>query len=136
MPSDPQTSTISKGALWAGRIISTLVVLFLIMDSVMKFIKPAPVVAAFIHLGLPLSQSVPIAIILLACTLLYAIPATSIFGAILLTGYLGGAVCTNLCVGDLLFSHVLFPTYFGALLWIALYLRDVRLRALVPLRNK
>lgn len=89
MPPDPQSPTVSKGALWASRISSTLIVLFLIMDAVMKFVKPAPVVSAFDHFGLPLRLSVPMGIILLACNFLYAIPVSSILGAIFLTVYLG-----------------------------------------------
>jgi len=73
-------------------------------------------------------------VLLLACTLLYAVPRTAVLGAILLTGYLGGAVATHLRVGDPLFSHVLFGVYMGVALWLGLYLRDARLRALVPLR--
>jgi hypothetical protein len=97
--------------------------------------KPAPVVEAFAHLGLPLSISVTLGIILLLSTVLYAIPATSVLGAVLLTGYLGGAVATHLRVGDPLFSHVLVPTYLGIVLWLGLYLREERLRALIPLRS-
>ena len=135
MRSAAQAAPASKKMLWAGRIISTLVVLFLVFDSVIKFTKPAPVVEAPAHLGLPVSLSVSLGILLLTCTVLYAIPRTSILGAILLTGYLGGAVVTHLRVGDPLFSHVLFPTYLGLLLWLGLYLREDRLRALVPLRR-
>jgi len=135
MPSDSGAVAVSKKGLWAGRILSGLVVLFLIPDAIIKFIKPAPVVDAFVHLGLPLSSSVTLGILLLVCTVLYAIPRTSVLGAILLTAYLGGAVATHLRVGDPLFSHVLFPTYLGVLLWLGLYLREERLRALIPLRN-
>jgi hypothetical protein len=125
----------SKTSVWVGRILSGLVVLFLIPDGIIKFIKPAPVIDAFAHLGWPLSNAVTIGTLLLVCTSLYVIPRTSVLGAILLTGYLGGAVATHLRVGDPLFSHILFPTYLGALLWLGLYLRDDRLRALIPLRK-
>ena len=125
----------SKRGVWTGRILSGVVVLFLIPDGVIKFIKPAPVVDAFAHLGWPLNQAFTLGVLLLACTVLYVIPRTSVLGAILLTGYLGGAVATHLRVGDPLFSHVLFPTYLGTMLWLGLYLRDDRLRALVPLRS-
>jgi hypothetical protein len=135
MGSVTQTAPASKKRLWAGRILSGLVVLLLIPDGIIKFIKPAPVVDAFAHLGLPLSISVTLGILLLLCTALYAIPRTSVLGAILLTGYLGGAVATHLRIGDPLFSHVLFPTYLGVLLWLGLYLREERLRALIPLRS-
>src|SRR5690242_1908872 len=110
MQSATQIFPVSKRQLWSGRIISALVVLFLIFDSIIKFIKPAPVVEAFAHLGLPLSLAVSLGILLLSCTALYVIPRTSILGAILLTGYLGGAVATHWRAGDPLFSHVLFPT--------------------------
>jgi hypothetical protein len=127
--------SLSKKRVWSGRILSGLVILFLIPDAIIKFIKPAPVVDAFAHLGLPLSNAVTIGIVLLVSTALYAIPPTAVLGAILLTGYLGGAVATHLRVDDPLFSHILFPTYLGVLLWLGLYLRDGRLRALIPLRS-
>jgi hypothetical protein len=135
MQSDSGPVAVSKKGLWVGHILSGLVVLFLIPDGIIKFIKPAPVVDAFAHLELPLNISVTLGIILLTCTVLYAIPRTSVLGAILLTGYLGGAVATHLRVGDPLFSHTLFPTYLGLLLWLGLYLREERLRALIPLRS-
>src|SRR6267378_4932077 len=103
----------SRRSVWIGRILSGLVVLFLIPDGIIKFIKPAPVVYTFAHLGWPLSVSVTLGILLLVCTVLYAIPRTSVLGAILLTGYLGGAVATHFRVGDPLFSNILFPTYLG-----------------------
>jgi hypothetical protein len=125
----------SKKGLWAGRILSGLVALFLIPDGIIKFLKPAPVIETSAHLGLPLSLANTLGILVLVCTAIYLFPRTSVLGAILLTGYLGGAVATHLRVGDPLFSHVLFPTYLGLLLWLGLYLRDDRLRALVPLRS-
>lgn len=121
--------------VWTGRVLSGLVVLFLIPDGIVKFIKPAPVVEAFAHLGWPLSLANALGVLLLVCTAIYAFPRTAFLGAILLTGYLGGAVATHLRAGDPLFSHILFPTYLGVLLWLGLYLRDSRLRALVPLRS-
>jgi hypothetical protein len=126
----------SKKGVWVGRVLSGLVVLFLIPDGIVKFIKPAPVVEAFAHVGWPLSLANVLGTLLLACIALYAIPRTSILGAILLTGYLGGAVATHLRAGDPLFSHILFPTYLGVLLWLGLYLRDDRVRVLIPLRSK
>ncbi|HEY6269273.1 MAG TPA: DoxX family protein [Candidatus Acidoferrum sp.] len=137
MPSDMQTAPVSKKGLWAGRIMSGLVILFLTFDVVFKFIKPAPapVVETMAHVGWAVSLAPVLGIILLVCVALYAIPLTSVLGAILLTGYLGGAIATHLRVGDPLFSHVLFPTYLGVLLWGGLYLRDTRLRALIPLRT-
>src|SRR5260221_14603804 len=125
----------SKRSVWIGRVLSGLVVLFLIPDGIIKFIKPAPVIDAFAHLGWPLSNAVTIGTLLLVCTSLYVIPRMSVLGAILLTGYLGGAVATHLRVGDPLFSHILFPTYLGVLLWLGLYWRDDRRRSRIPLRK-
>jgi DoxX-like family len=135
MPAEATSSGLSRKALWAGRTISTVIVLLLVLDGVMKFFKPQPVIDAFAQLGIPIALDIAIGALLLLCTLLYAVPATSILGAILLTGYLGGAVMSHLRVGDPLFTHVLFPTYLGSLLWLGLYLRDPRLRVLIPLRN-
>ena len=135
MQSDNQTVPISKKALWAGRIVSALPVLFLLMDGVMKLFKPAFVVDATVKLGYTESTIVPLGIVLLAGTVLYVVPQTSVLGAILLTGYLGGAVATHVRVGDPLFSHVLFPAYLGVLIWLGLYLRERRLHVLVPLRK-
>jgi DoxX-like family len=136
MPSDTQAAPVSKKNVWAGRIMSGLVIAFLALDVAFKFVKPAPapVVETFARLGWSLSLAPVLGIVLLICTALYAIPKTSVLGAILLTGYLGGAIATHLRVGDPLFSHVLFPTYLGVLLWGGLYLREPRLRALIPLR--
>jgi hypothetical protein len=123
-----------KKTLWIGRIVSALAVLFLVMDGVTHLIKPAPVADAFNRLGFPLSLSVELGIIELACVVVYAIPRTSILGAILLTGYLGGAVATHLRVLDPVFDTT-FPILIGALVWGGLYLMDARLRALVPLKS-
>ena len=135
MPTAMQTSSVTKGQLWAGRITSGLGAAFLLMDGVMKLFKPAVVRDAFSKLGYPESEIIGIGTLLVVCTALYLIPRTSIFGAILLTGYLGGAVATHVRVADPLFSHALFPTYIAALLWVGLYLRETRLRALVPLKS-
>jgi hypothetical protein len=104
-------------------------VLFLLIDGAMKLVKPAPVVEATVGLGYPESVIVPIGVVLIVCTILYLIPRTSVLGAILLTGYLGGAVATHVRTGESLFS-IIFPVIFGVLLWLGLYLRDSRLRAL------
>jgi len=135
MSAEAASTSVSKKALWAGRTISAVIVLLLVLDGVMKFFKPKPVVDAFAHLGIPIELDFAIGTLLLLCTLLYAVPATSILGAILLSGYLGGAVMSHLRAGDPLFTHVLFPTYLGSLIWLGLYLRDPRLRVLIPLRN-
>ena len=129
-------SAISKKSLWAGRILSGLVILFLLMDALMKIMKAAPAVQGTVRVGYPESVVVGIGLVLLSCTILYAIPQTSVLGAILLTGYLGGAVATNVRVGNPLFSFILAPVYFGILIWLGLYLRDYRLRALLPFRSR
>jgi DoxX-like family len=133
--SDAQPAPLSKGRLWTGRIMSALPALFLFVDAVGKLVKPAPVVEGTLQLGYPESVILGLGIVLLACTVLYVIPRTAILGAILLTGYLGGAVATHVRVGNPLFTHVLFPVYLGVLIWGGLYLRDERLRALIPLRR-
>lgn len=135
MESTSQSVPTSKTKLWAGRIISALPALFLLFDSVGKFVKPAQVVEGTIQLGYPESVILPLGIVLLVCTVLYVIPRTSVLGAILLTGYLGGAVATHVRVGSPLFTHLLFPIYVGVLIWGGLYLRDEGLRALIPVRR-
>ena len=131
MQSGTQTAPVSKKRLWAGRIISTLVVLFLLFDAVAKLMKIAPVLQAFARLGYPESLAVPIGILLLACTAVYVIPRTSVLGAILLTAYLGGATATHVRAGEPFY----FPVVFGVLVWAGIYLREDRLRALIPLRG-
>lgn len=121
----------SKQALWTGYILSTLPVLLLLLSAVMKLLKPASLLEGFAHLGLPESLAIGIGLLELACTILYIIPRTSILGAILLTGYLGGATVTTLRVGDSYIAAVIL----GVVLWAGLYLREPRLRALIPLRN-
>jgi hypothetical protein len=133
--SDAQSIPRSKRRLWTGRIMSALPALFLFVDGVGKLVKPAPVVEGTIQLGYPESVLLGLGIVLLTCTVLYVIPRTAVFGAILLTGYLGGAIATHVRVGSPLFSHILFPVYLAVLLWGGLYLRDERLRALIPLRR-
>lgn len=126
--------TISKGARWGGLIMSILPALFLLVDGAMKLVKPAPVIEATVKLGYPENVILPLGIVLLSCTILYLIPATSVLGAILLTGYLGGSVATHVRVGAGAFP-ITFPIVFGVLLWGGLYLRDTRLRSLIPLRK-
>src|SRR6266436_4877557 len=130
-----QMAAVSKGRLWAGRIMSALPVLFLLMDGVMKLVKPEFVVKATVQLGYAESVIFGLGIVVLVCVILYVVPRTAVLGAILLTGYLGGAVATHLRVGDPLFSHTLSPVYFAVLLWGGLYLREERLRAHIPLRS-
>lgn len=124
----------SSAAIWTGRIISAIVVLFLVFDAVMKLIKEPHVLAASADLGYPVSSIVGIGAVLLACTVVYVIPRTACLGAILLTGYLGGAVASNVRVGHPVFQ-CLFPIIFGVLVWTGLFLRDSKLRKLIPLRK-
>lgn len=119
---------------WTGYIVSTFLVLFLLVDGVMKLFKPEIVVKSTLELGYSESVIIPLGIVLLALTVLYIIPQTAVLGAILLTGYLGGAVATHVRVGTDLFP-VFFPVIIGGLIWGGLYLRDGRLRTLVPLRR-
>jgi DoxX-like protein len=130
-----EPGTQSSGRLWAGRILTALPVLFLLFDIVIHFMKPAVVVTGFEQLGWSASLSVPLAIIELVCLVLYLIPRTSVLGAVLLTGYLGGAVATNLRVGAPMFTNILFPVYVGLFLWGGLYLRDARVREVFPVRK-
>ena len=122
---------ISKKLLWTGHIVSGLAALFFLMDGVMKLFKPAVVVEATRQLGYPETDIVGIGILLLTCTLLYLFPRTSILGAILLTGYMGGAVASQVRVGAGWFN-VAFAVVFGVLVWTGLWLRDVRVRTLLP----
>jgi len=122
---------ISGKQLWAGRIVSGLAVLFLLWDGIMKLLKPAVVVKATRDLGYPESDIVGIGLVLLACTLLYLLPRTSFLGAILLTGYFGGAIASQVRVEASLFN-VVFAFAFGCLVWGGLWLRDVRIRTFLP----
>src|SRR5688572_4233886 len=128
-------STTNTKAVWTGRILSSLAVLFLLFSGVIKLFRPPEVLQSFTTLGYSPSLALTIGILEIACVLVYVIPRTSVIGAILLTGYLGGAIATHLRVGDPLLSHTLFPIYIGAALWLGLFLREGRLRALVPLRQ-
>ncbi len=132
MPSDTQDAPVSKTKLWAGRIISALVALLLGFSGFMKLLKPAPVLQGFAHFGYPESLILGIGILEIACAIVYLIPRTSVLGAILVTGYLGGATATNVRVGDPSFYVTVI---LGVLAWGGLYLREDRLRALIPLRS-
>jgi hypothetical protein len=124
----------SRKARWTGRILSSLAILFLALDSLGKLVEAEPVIAGTVQLGYPPTLVFSLGVVLLLCVAAYAVPSTSVLGAVLLTGYLGGAVATHVRVGDPLFTHILFPTYIAALAWGGLFLRDARLRALFPLR--
>jgi len=130
-----QTANVSKQALWAGWIMSGLVVLFLLFDSIIHIMVLPPVVESFAELGYPVSLSVALGILEVVCVGLYVFPRTAVLGAILLTGYLGGAVAAQVRIGTPLFSHMLFPVYVGLLIWGGLFLREDRLRALIPVRR-
>ena len=132
MQSAAQTAPVSKKKLWAGIIITALPALFLFLDGVGKVAKPAVVVEATVRLGYPESVILYLGIVLLACTIVYVIPRTAVLGAILLTGYLGGAVATHVRAGGSLFE-ILFPVIMGSLVWGGLYLRDERLPQHLPL---
>jgi len=125
----------SRWQLWVGRGLSGFVVLFLLFDSTGKLLRVQPVVDGTIRLGYPPELVFSLGVVLLSCVLAYMIPCTSVLGALLLTGYLGGAVATHVRVENPLFSHVLFPTYVGALIGGGLILRDGRVRALLPIRR-
>jgi hypothetical protein len=112
-----------------------LAVLFLLFDSVVKVLKLAPGVEGTVALGYPASAVLGIGLVELLCAIVYVMPQTSVFGAILLTGYLGGAIATHVRIGNPLLTHVLFPIYVAVLIWRALFLRDPRVRALIPLRR-
>jgi hypothetical protein len=129
------TAAPSKSRLWTGRVLSILAILFLLFDGIMKLVRPLPVTQAMTKLGFPQELSVPIGVVLLICTALYALPRTSVFGAVLLTGYLGGAVVSQMRINAPLLSTTLFPVYFAVLMWAGLYLRESRLAALLPLRK-
>jgi hypothetical protein len=131
-----EAASTSNGRRWTGLIITGLIALFMLFDAAMKFAKPKPVADAFVRTGWPIDLSVTLGVLLLASTVLYLIPRTAILGAILLTGYLGGAVATNLRLHNPWFSNTLFPVYFGILVWAALWLRESRVAALIPLRGQ
>ena len=134
MQSLTQAGPVSKGRLWTGRIISAVVVLFLLFDSITKVMKVRAVMEASTQLGYPANAIFTIGIILLVCTVFYIIPQTAVLGAILLTGYLGGAVAANLRIGSAMFN-TLFPIVFAALAWTGIFLRESRLGALIPFRT-
>jgi len=126
-----ERGALSKGRLWTGRILSGVLAALLALDALGKFARPEAVVKGTLELGYAETAIVPLGVVLLASVILYALPRTAIVGAILLTGYLGGAVATHVRVGNPLYSHVLFPVYVGVLLWVGLTLRDRRLETLL-----
>lgn len=132
MQNGDQASSKGRGWLWTGRVLSTLAALFFALDGLMKLFKPTPVIAATVGLGFPETEIVGIGITLLICTVLYVIPRTSILGAVLLTGYLGGAIASKVRIHAPLFD-ISFAIVFAALVWGGLWLRNPRVRTMLPL---
>lgn len=132
MTTSPETIAHPRSMLWIGRILSSLVIIFLLLDAAMKLIPIQPVIDAMRELGFTSSLALArgLGMLLMGCTLLYAIPRTSLIGALLLTGYLGGAIAIQLRVGNPLLSHILFGSYIGITLWAGLLCRNRQLRAL------
>jgi hypothetical protein len=128
------TTNPTRAARWIGRVLTGIPVLFLAFDIAIKLVGIPAVAEASIRLGLPVDLATPVALVLASCLALYLVPRTAVLGAVLLTGYLGGAVLVHVRVGDPLFSHTLFPVYVGALLWAGLYVRDARVRRLLAPR--
>lgn len=126
------TNQTSKTRFWTSWILSGLVMLFMLFDSIFKFIQPDPVVKGTLELGYSEHHIVVIGLLGLLPTILYAIPRTAVLGAVLLTGYFGGAIATHLRLDNPLFTHVLFPVYLAVLAWGGLWLRNARVRKLMP----
>jgi uncharacterized membrane protein YphA (DoxX/SURF4 family) len=131
-----QTAPAATAAAWTGRILSGVVILFLLVDGAMKLVPLDIVTQTMQQLGYPPNANLArlLGLLTLAGTLLYAYPRTSILGAIVLTGYMGGTMATHLQAGSPVFSHLLFGFYLGLMIWSGLYLRDERLRTLIPFR--
>ena len=131
----PTSSTkFGVSRVTVGRGLSVLAVLFLAFDTVIKFTSMPAVAESMTQLGYPMSSVVAIGILELVCLVVYLVPRTSVLGAVILTGYLGGAIASHFRVGNPLLSHVLFPIYIAALLWGGLYFRDTRVRAIISAR--
>jgi hypothetical protein len=130
----PSVPAVPTRARWGGRVLTAVPVLFLVFDGTIKLAGHPAVAEASERLGLPPDLSPALGVLLLACLALYLVPRTAALGAVLLTGYLGGAVLAHVRVSDPLFSHALFPVYIGALLWSGLFLRDDRVRRLFAAR--
>jgi len=126
------SSPVSKTTLWIGRVMSALPALLVLLSSVMKLMKMAAVVEGFARTGVPERLIIPVGVIELACVIIYVIPQTAVLGAILMTGLLGGATITTLRIGDPTYP---MPVVLGMLAWGGLFLRDTRLRELIPLRK-
>jgi len=129
-------SHVSRTALWSGRALSAFAILFLAFDAAMKVLQLTPAVEGTTQLGYPASVILPLGLVQLVCLALYVVPRTSVLGALLWTGYLGGAIATHVRVGSPLFTHILFPVYVAGMLWGGLWLREPRLRALLPFHSR
>ena len=130
-----EAAPLSTARVWTGRVLTALTVLFMVFDAVGKLVMPVQVVQACARIGFPISLSLALGIILLVATLAYAVPRTAVLGAVLLTGYLGGAVAIQMRAGSPVFETV-FPAIFGLVAWAGVYLRDGRLAELLPLVSK
>jgi hypothetical protein len=133
--SEPATA-VSRAQLWAGRTLSTLGVLFLAFDCAIKLVRAPVAIQSTVELGYPASAVFGLGVVELVCLVAYVIPRASALGAVLLTGYLGGAIATQVRLGNPLFTHVLFPLYVAAFIWGGLYLRDRGLHAFLPFRRQ
>ncbi len=122
----------ANGKIWTGRVISVLPCLLFLFSAALKLKDGPEVLKGFTHLGLPASMMIPLAVLEISCVVIYLIPATSVLGAILLTGYVGGAICTHWRVGDPFYIHI----GLGVLIWLGLHLREERLRELIPFRRR
>ena len=131
MPTDTHMTPGAKAMLWTGRILSALIVAFLLFGGAMNLTKSPQVVEGMKHFQYPEGLNLALGITMIACAIIYAIPQTAVLGAILLTGYLGGATATHVRIGEPFY----LPVIFGMLVWLGLFLRDARLRALIPLRR-
>jgi len=129
-------SRVSRTALWSGRALSAFAILFLAFDAAMKVLQLTPAVEGTTQLGYPASVILPLGLVQLVCLALYVMPRTSVLGALLWTGYLGGAIATHVRVGSPIFTHILFPVYVAGMLWGGLWLREPRLRALLPFHSR
>jgi uncharacterized membrane protein YphA (DoxX/SURF4 family) len=132
MNPDGQSTNVSKWMFWTGIVVSAFPIAMLLFSGVMKLMKPPPLVEEFARLGYDENLAIAIGVLEIACTVVYAFPQTTVLGAILLTGYLGGATATHVRIGDPFWPPILG----GVLVWLGLYLRDTRLRALVPWRSE
>jgi len=135
MISTTHSVAASAGAVWSARILTVIPILFLTFDTVIKLMRVDPVIDSFNQLGYPARLALAIGLLELVCLVLYIVPATSVLGAVLLTGYLGGAIATHVRVESPLLTHVLFPIYVALFLWGGLFLREPRLRMLIPARR-